>query len=156
MVMKVDLNSAVGVGERLSLLLVGNNPADIETILNKLARIRTIKIVSEIAFDGKTAIERVLNFKPSYILIDDNIGKQGLNDIIKKLASFRRTKYIPIMVIKNSNYNKYDTTSTVSDYLMKKDITGEAVISMVKNAVKMRRTQRNLSETYSKRRVVAR
>jgi DNA-binding NarL/FixJ family response regulator len=151
--MKMDLKSAV-VYETLNVLLVGNNPAEVETILNKLAKIRTIKIVSEIAFDGKTALERVNQFKPNHILIDDNIGKEELNQTISKLANLRRTKYIPITVIKNSNYSKSDTLLNVSDYLMKKDITGEAVICIVKNAMKVRRTQLLLSETYRKRRSV--
>jgi PleD family two-component response regulator len=148
--MKLDLKSPA-VRESLNVLLVGNNPADVETILKKLAKIRTTKVVSEIAFDGKTALERVMHFKPNHILIDDNIGKEELNHTVAKLSSLRKTKYVPITVIKNSNYNTTGMSSDVLDYLMKHDITGEAVIMMVKNSLKARRTQLYLHDTFKKR-----
>ncbi|MEJ0031178.1 MAG: hypothetical protein WDO15_12725 [Bacteroidota bacterium] len=91
--------------EVLKLLIVGNNPIELGKILDKIEKIDRQKDV-KIAFDFTSIIDRLQNFKPDYILIDDNIGRPELRHVVDSLLSERRTKNIPITVLKNSNYHE--------------------------------------------------
>jgi hypothetical protein len=127
--------------EALNVLLVGNNPIEMGGILDKLNRIRTKKIVTEIAFDLKTISERLAHFKPSYILIDDNIGKLELTQVVTTLSAGNRTKNIPITVLKNSNYHESFVSFCNLDYVLKQNWNAESLFIVIKNSLKLRRTQ---------------
>jgi CheY-like chemotaxis protein len=135
---------------QVNLLLVGNNPIELSAIMGKIQSIRGKKITTEIAFDLKSLFERLMNFKPDYILIDDNIGKPELTEAIAALAQNRRTKEIPITVLKNSNYQE-SMGSGVLDYLLKQNISAESLLNTLKNSLKLRRTQLFLDKAYSLR-----
>lgn len=136
--------------EEVNLLLVGNNPIELSAILGKIQSIRGKKIITEIAFDLKSLFERLMNFKPDYILIDDNIGRFELTAAISSLANNRRTRDIPITVLKNSNYQE-SFGSGVLDYLLKQNISAESLFNTLKNSLKLRRTQLLLYKAYSLR-----
>lgn len=136
----------------LNVLLIGNNPIEMENILASFNKIRTTRIVTEVAFNLKTTLERLIHFKPNYILIDDNLGNKELNQAVKKLASNKHTKNIPVTVIKNSNYKNATVSSHILDYLMKNEISGEALMKAVDHSLKFKRTQLYLYNTYKKRR----
>lgn len=135
----------------LNVLLVGNSPAEMEIILNKLNQVRTTKIITEIAFDLKTTMDRLRYFEAGYIFIDDNVGKEELTQTVTWLNANRKTKQIPVTVIKNTNYNESAISPAILDYLMKKDISGESLLKSVGNSLKAKRTQLYLGNTYQKR-----
>src|SRR5690606_10353608 len=113
-----DLLVPVRAVESLHLLLVGNNPIELSSILNKVQMIPGNKIVTEIAFDVKSLLERLSSFRPNYILIDDNIGRAELTEALEALASNKKTKDIPVTVLKNSNYEESHGSSSVLDYVL--------------------------------------
>ena len=57
----------------LNVLLIGNNPMEMGTVLDKLKQVRAQKIITEIAFDLRSILERLMRFNPNFIFIDDNI-----------------------------------------------------------------------------------
>lgn len=148
--METLLKNIASETEEVNLLLVGNNPIELSAILGKIQSIRGKKIITEIAFDLKSLFERLMNFKPDYILIDDNIGRSELTEAISALASNRRTRDIPITVLKNSNYQE-SFGSGVLDYLLKQNISAESLFNTLKNSLKLRRTQLFLYKAYSLR-----
>src|SRR5688572_19312830 len=101
----------------LNVLLIGNNPMEMGNVLEKLNQVRTQKIITEIAFDFKSILHRLINFNPNFIFIDDNIGRIELQLTIKQLASNRKTKDIPITILKSSNYQEAFGSSNILDYL---------------------------------------
>jgi hypothetical protein len=125
----------------LNVLLIGNNPMDMGKIIDKLNRVRNNKVVTEIAFDFKSIVERLLHFKPNYILIDDNIGMQELNLTVEALCSNRKTKDVPIAILKNSNYDIGFVSSCVLDYVLKQNWSPESLFIGLKNTIKYRKTQ---------------
>jgi DNA-binding NarL/FixJ family response regulator len=137
--------------EPLHLLLVGNNPIELSSILGKVQMIPGNKIITEIAFDLKSLFERLMNFRPNYILIDDNIGKPELTEALQALAGNRKTKDIPVTVLKNSNYEETRGSSSVLDYVLKQNISTESILNTVKNSIKSRRTQLFLYKAYNMR-----
>ncbi|MFO7258354.1 MAG: hypothetical protein DIU61_011695 [Bacteroidota bacterium] len=137
--------------EPLNLLLVGNNPIELSSILNKVQMIPGNKIVTEIAFDVKSLLERLTTFRPNYILIDDNIGRAELTEALQALAANKKTKDIPVTVLKNSNYEESHGSSSVLDYVLKQNISTESILNTVKNAIKSRRTQLFLYKAYNMR-----
>ena len=135
----------------LHVLLIGNNPMEMGTVLDKLKQVRTQKIITEIAFDLRSILERLMRFNPNFIFIDDNIGRSELQETLKQLSSNRKTKDVPITVLKSSNYHEALGASSVLDYLLKQNLSADALYNTVKNSFRFRRTQAYLYKVYQKR-----
>lgn len=135
----------------LNVLLIGNNPIDLTTTLEKLNQIRGRRIITEIAFDLRSIVERLMKFSPNFILIDDNIGRSELTQTLNTLSRSRKTKDVPITVLKNSNYHE-SSASGIWDYVLKQHFSAESFYSILRNSLKFRRTQIYLYKAYQKRR----
>ena len=92
-----------------------------------------------------------MRFNPNFIFIDDNIGRLELQETLKQLSSNRKTKDVPITVLKSSNYHEALGASSVLDYLLKQNLSADALYNTVKNSFRFRRTQAYLYKTYQKR-----
>jgi hypothetical protein len=135
----------------IHVLLIGNNPMEMGTVLDKLQQVRAQKIITEIAFDLRSILERLIRFNPNFIFIDDNIGRSELQETLKQLSSNRKTKDVPITVLKSSNYHEALGASSILDYLLKQNLSADALYNTVKNSFRFRRTQAYLSKIYHKR-----
>ena len=135
----------------IHVLLIGNNPMEMGTVLDKLQQVRAQKIITEIAFDLRSILERLIRFNPNFIFIDDNIGRSELQETLKQLSSNRKTKDVPITVLKSSNYHEALGASSILDYLLKQNLSADALYNTVKNSFRFRRTQAYLSKIYQKR-----
>jgi len=140
--------------ETLNVLLVGNNPMDMGSVLEKLQQVRGQRIITEIAFDMKSILARLLKFRPNFIFIDDNIGKSELVETVNTLSNNRTTKDVPITVLKNSNYSESMGSPSILDYLLKQNLSPEDLYSTLKNSLKLKRTQLYLYQAYKKRKVL--
>ena len=136
--------------EELNVLVVGNNPIDLGRVFDSLNEIPGKRIIIEIAFDLKTILLRLGRFTPNFILIDDNIGKSELHNSVRALVGYRKTKTIPITVLKNSNYHEA-ISSGVLNYILKSNLTGQSLYNALKNSIKFRQTQRYLHKAYRRR-----
>lgn len=136
--------------EPLNVLLIGNNPIDLTTTLEKLNQIHGRRVITEIAFDLRSIVERLIKFSPNFILIDDNIGKVELTETINTLSKSRKTKDVPITVLKNSNYHE-STSPGILDYALKQNFSAESFYSILRNSLKFRRTQLYLYKAYQRR-----
>jgi len=137
--------------DSLNILLVGNNPIEMGKVLENFQRVRGQRIITEIAFDLKSILERLVRFNPNYIFIDDNIGRSELLETIKKLSADKKTQEIPITVLKNSNYHEALGSSSILDYLLKQNLTPEMLYNTIRNSIKGKRTQQYLYQSYQKR-----
>lgn len=140
----------------LNVLLVGNNPIDMGNILEKVQQIRGKKIATEIAFDLRSLTERLESFSPNYILIDDDIGRAELAQILEILHQRRKTRNVPVTIIKNSNYQEATQSSGMLDFLLKQNFSPEALYRALTNSLKFKRTQQLLEGFYRRRRNVHR
>lgn len=136
--------------ETLNVLLIGNNPIDLTRMLEKLNQIHGRRIITEIAFDVRSIVERLIKFSPNFILIDDNIGKSEMTQTVYTLSRSRKTKNVPITVLKNSNYRE-STVTGIMDYVLKQNFSAETFYSILRNSLKFKRTQRFLYKAYEKR-----
>ncbi|MFZ6011140.1 MAG: hypothetical protein ACOYXT_12410, partial [Bacteroidota bacterium] len=116
-------NQKVKASEPLNVLLIGNNPIDMSKTLEKLNQIHSRRIITEIAFDLRSLLERLMTFTPNFILIDDNIGKSELAETVNALSTARKTKGVPITVLKNSNYQEASVSSSILDYILKQNLS---------------------------------
>src|SRR5688572_17970089 len=89
--------------DSVNILLIGNNPIEMSSMLNTISKIPGRKIITEIAFDLKSSWMRLTTFHPNFILIDDNIGREELGNTVDSLSHNVQTRDIPITVLKNSN-----------------------------------------------------
>ena len=135
----------------INILLIGNNPIEMGSVLEKLKKVRGQRIITEIAFDLRSILERLMRFNPNFIFIDDNIGKNELMETVKSLSANKKTKDIPITVLKNSNYHESLASSSILDYLLKQNLSPEDLYKTVKNSLRFRRTQLYLYQAYKKR-----
>ena len=135
----------------LNVLLIGNNPMELGTILEHLKQVRAQKIIIEIAFDLKGIVDRLVIFNPNFIFIDDNIGRAEMRETVKRLSTNRKTKHIPITVLKSSNYQESLGTGSILDYLLKQNLSADALYNTVKNSLKFQKTQQYLQKIYQKR-----
>jgi CheY-like chemotaxis protein len=148
----MDTNLEFGKGNKpINILVVGNNPIDLSAIVSKFSQINGVRFITEIAFDMKSIVERLMNFKPNYIFIDDNIGKHQLIETVDTLSRSNKTKNIPITVLKNSNYQEAYTGKSFLDYVLKANLSTEALYNTVKNSLKFRKTQLFLYNSYKKK-----
>ena len=136
--------------EPVNVLLIGNNPIDLTKTLEKINQIHGRRIITEIAFDLRSILERLMKFNPNFILIDDNIGKTELTQTIHTLSKSRKTKDVPITVLKNSNYRESSTTG-ILDYVLKQNFSAQSFYSILRNSLKLKRTQLLLYKAYQKR-----
>jgi len=136
--------------EPLNVLLIGNNPIDLTKMLEKLNQIHGRRIITEIAFDVRSIVERLIKFNPNFILIDDNIGKSEMTQTVYTLNRSRKTRDVPITVLKNSNYRE-STVTGIMDYVLKQNFSADTFYSILRNSLKFKRTQRFLFKTYEKR-----
>ena len=125
----------------LNVLLIGNNPIELSAILSKLNQISGTKVITEIAFDLRSVAERLMNFKPNYILIDDNLNKGEFSSALQALSENSKTRNVPVAVLKNSNYHEAKPTNMLADYLLKANLTAESLYRAFRNAMRLRRTQ---------------
>jgi CheY-like chemotaxis protein len=141
-------NSADEAGT-LKLLVVGNNPIELSRVLEQIEKIDRDKDI-KIAFDFQSIIDRLSHFTPNFILIDDNIGRNELRQVVDQLLSERRTRKIPITVLKNSNYREA-ITSGVMEFLLKENLSSDKIYKALRNSLKLRKTEMYLINSYKKR-----
>ena len=140
--------------ESVRILLIGNNPIEMSSLLDVIAKIPDRNIITETAFDGKSIASRLIKFEPTLILIDDNIGQRELSSTIQSLTHSTKTQEVPIIVIKNSNYTEALVSADILDYLLKINLTTESIYNTIKNTLKFKRTRKLLAEAYNKRKVL--
>jgi DNA-binding NarL/FixJ family response regulator len=149
--METKIKTSPKPDRAVNILLVGNNPIELSKMRDVLQRVPGHKIIAEIAFDLKSIWQRLLQFRPNFILIDDNIGRQELSETVATLSANRKTKDVPITVLKNSNFEEALPSNEIADYVLKRNLTGEALYSTLRNSLKFRRTRQYLAEAYNKR-----
>lgn len=149
--METNLQNTKAV-DPINILLIGNNPIEMGSVLEKLKQVRGQRIITEIAFDLRSILERLLRFNPNFIFIDDNIGRNELAETVKSLSSNKKTKDVPITVLKNSNYHESLASSSILDYLLKQTLSPDDLYKTLKNSLRLRRTQLYLYQAYKKRR----
>ncbi len=134
----------------LNIMLVGNNPSDLAVVFETLKKIQQATLVTEIAFDLSGIIKLLGRFRPAFIIIDDNIGQEAMDAAVQKLIHHRKTRNIPITVIKNSNYQE-SINRDVMNYILKNTMTADSLYKALLNSVKFRKTLLFLQESYRKR-----
>jgi hypothetical protein len=133
-----------------NVLVVGNNPIELSRVFEHLKTIPGHIVITEIAFDLKSIYERLVRFHPQYIVIDDNIGKAELKIAVNALLKSRKTKHIPITVLKSSNYHEA-VSFGVLNFILKDNLNGDSLYKALQNSLKFRKTELYLYQAYKKR-----
>lgn len=141
-----DVNSP---DDRWKVLVVGNNPTELGPVFDQLRGIQGKKVSTEMAFDLRTILQRLIWFRPQHILIDDNIGNLALHDMVARLQK-SRTRNVPITVLKNSNYHEA-IGNGVMNYVLKKNLNSELLYKELLNSIQFLKTQQFWEKAYRKR-----
>jgi len=129
------------------ILLIGNNPIEMNLLVQCLEGIPYKRIFTEMAFSHPTVLQRLANFAPQHILADDNVGRETLLSIVRGI---RHSKFrnVPITVLKNSNYQEA-IGNGVMNYVLKRDLTGERLYLELLNSNHFLQMQRTWRKDYS-------
>jgi CheY-like chemotaxis protein len=144
------LNPNRTASQTVRIMMVGNNPLELSKLLTRIQKINDKTVIIETAFDGHSILARLEKFTPDFILLDDNLGRAELRQVVKSLYRTKETREIPITILKNSNYTEA-IGSGVMDYLLKDNLTGESLYKSLVNSMKLRKTQQYLYMAYKKR-----
>jgi hypothetical protein len=144
------MTSKIENKESLQVLMVGNNPIELSGMVERLQEVKSRRIITQFAFDLKSSLQCLINFHPSFIIIDDNIGKAELSLSVHAFSRKRKTKDIPITIVKNYNYEPVVNNGPLN-YVLKSNLTGEALYRALTNSLKYRKTQDYLKQVYKKR-----
>ncbi|MBL6446287.1 hypothetical protein JMN32_08205 [Fulvivirga sp. 29W222] len=136
--------------DAINIFLIGNNPIELSNIYEKLKEIKTKSYHAEIGFDLKTVYKKIMRFRPSCILIDDNLEEPYLKSLLGKLSSWSKTRDIPIAILKNSNYGESYLVGA-QEFILKDGITSEALSRSILNSIRLRSMQKYLYTSYKKR-----
>lgn len=135
--------------ERWGVLVVGNNPIELSEVFDRLCGISHKTILPEMAFDLRSVLHRLEHFIPQHILIDDNIGERAFHVLLDTLHK-RRTRHVPVTVLKSSNYHQTAGTGVVN-YVLKQNLTSELLYRELLNSLHFLKTQRYWNQTYRRR-----
>jgi len=132
------------------VLMMGNNPLEMAQVFDLIKKIPDIHTFTEIAFDLKSGLNLLAQFCPTFILIDDNLGRKELGRAVATFARAKQSKNTPITILKSSNYQEA-FGGTVMNYVLKESLSAEALYQAMKNSLIASRTQIQLMRMYQKR-----
>lgn len=135
--------------EKLSVLLVGNNPMEVDDIYSRLKTFSNPMFVTDVAFDIRHIFRRIRKFRPYSVLIDDRFNKTQLNRLIKRIHRNPKTMDIPVTVIKSSN-RELGIAADVDNYLLKENLTAENLRTAIVNSRRIRKTSLYIYRSYKK------
>lgn len=97
--------------ERVEILLVEDNPKDVELTMHALRRNNLANHV-HVARDGQEALDFFFDgdvakpVKPNLVLLDLKLPKVEGLDVLRRLKQDERTRAIPVVVLTSSNQEK--------------------------------------------------
>lgn len=107
--------------QSVNVLIVGNNPIELAEIYSELSEIKGKNYIVDVCFDLKDCFARIAKSHPDVILIDDNLEYMSTKKLIDHLKSSAKTKQIPLIFLKSSNWN-FSVMDKVDDYILKSGI----------------------------------
>ena len=143
------MSEGVNLREKWKVLVVGNNPIELGHVFDRLKGIRHQMILTEMAFDLQTILQRLVRFRPQHILIDDNIGRSALRTMVEMLHK-RKTRHVPITILKTSNYQEA-IGAGVMNFVLKQNLTSELLYQELLNSRQFSETQCDWGRDFRKR-----
>ena len=136
--------------EEMNVLMIGNNPLELAKVFNYLKNLPGKRVITEIAFDLKGGLQRLSKFSPNFIILDDNLGRRELTHAVGSLSHFKKTKNIPVMVLKNSNYHEV-FGGVAMNYILKENLSEKSLYAAFSSSLVSARAQLFLKNVYRKR-----
>lgn len=130
------------------VLVVGNNPIELNQVNDRLHGIRQAVVRTELAFDIDSIFQRLVRFNPQHIVMDDNMGKLTMQQVVARLQR-RTSRCVPITVLKNSNYQETIATGAMN-YLLKQNLTSELLYRELLNSRHFQMSQASWKRAYGK------
>jgi len=133
----------------INVFLIGNNPSELGGIYQSLQNFTKRKLITEFAFDLKNILIKVIKFSPGFILVDDKLTSGQLKILIRSLSNNKKTKEIPIALMKSSNYSEV-ITHGFSDFILKESLSADRIYTAILNSIKFRKSRKYLYKIYKK------
>ena len=81
---------------QVGVLVVGNNPANVNTLYSNIVSSRGSKLVADFAFDLKNITSRIMKQRPASIIIDDTLSQKQIDWLIWKIRKNNKLRDIAI------------------------------------------------------------
>ena len=133
----------------INVLLIGNNPIELNPVHDKPKNSKSIKFITEISFNISDALMKIFQFKPNCILVDDNLENKNIKKLTGKMKMDERIRHIPITLLKSSNYKRI-ISNGIMDFLLKDNLSADKLYRSILNVTNMRRTHLYLYKSYKR------
>jgi hypothetical protein len=134
----------------IRVLLVGNNPIEMSKIYDVLKSSLRPVFETEASFDMNDTFKRFEKFKPTSLLIDEDLGKENIQKLIESLKSSNLYDQIGITLIKAS-YCKEILLNGIQEYVLKAELTKEKLANSILNSVRFKKAEISLKKSYGKK-----
>ena len=131
----------------IKVLLIGNNPLEMSSVYQKMKSLRDKRYITDFCFDVKDSLSKILKFDATCILVDDTLHIHQLKKLIGLINNNFSTRHIPITLLK-SNYRSEVFSAGIQDFILKDNLTTEALSKAILNAIKFRKTRSYLFQSY--------
>ncbi len=132
------------------VLFMGNNPMDLSKISEDIKNSKGSEMITEAVYNVTDLFKKIKDLAPTWIIIDENIGRSKLKMVTNRLNRETRSSDIPVSILKNSNYQESGVLHA-EDFILKEEITAEHLYPALVNMLKFRRTHVLFKAIYRKR-----
>ncbi len=133
----------------INVFLIGNNPIELSSIYEKLKELKNKSFQTEFGFELRGIYKKIIRFNPACILIDDNMERSYMKKLTLKLATNKRTRDIPITILKNNNSDSY--IANAEEFLLKESVTSELLSKSILNSIRLKKMRVKMSLMYRKK-----
>lgn len=123
---------------------------DLNKISDDIKKLKGSEMITEVAYDVKDLFKKIKDLAPTWIIIDENIGKNKLRKVTNRLKKEKHSSEIPVSILKNSNYHESGVLHA-EDFILKEEATGDRLYHSLINMLKFRRTHVLFKAIYRKR-----
>lgn len=147
--MTIPSESSSGVftpPNRLSVLLISNNPIEMSKIYEYIKKVRGRSITLNTAFSMAECVGKALRLRPDCILIDDSFSKSQIEEMVTKVNKHKNIN-TSFALLKTSNYG-VAAANGIQEFMLKDDLSSEKLVRSILNAMRLKQTQNFLVRTY--------
>lgn len=130
----------------LNVLLVGNNPSIMSSVFEALKPMNGVRYNTEFVFDMSDLKKTIRRFKPSCIIIHDDIKSDDIQTLFKILKNYPET---PVTLIKHSNEHG-NIAADVTEFILEQELSPDKISKTLIRSINSRQKHFKIVSSFSK------
>ncbi len=134
--------------ENIRVLLLGNNPGEVEHVRQLLGNDEVTGFHTDISFDVNKILRKLNRLHTDTILVDGSLAREKIRLLVRRINQSRKLSHIPITLLKDDNREM--AIHGVQEYVMKSTLTSSSLRRAIINSFRMKKTSQLLKIYYRK------